>query len=85
MGRTMDNTRVIRFGLPGSSDVIGLMPGGRMICVEIKTGKAVQKKEQKNFEEMIRSLGGIYIVVREENDVNLSRYLEDALHGQQID
>lgn len=56
-----------------------------MICVEIKTGKAVQKKEQKNFEEMIRSLGGIYIVVREENDVNLSRYLEDALHGQQID
>lgn len=80
MGRSMDNTRVIRFGLPGSSDILGIIPpAGRLLAVEVKTGQGQQTKEQRQFQEMVQSLGGIYIVVREEHEVNLSQYLQAEL------
>ena len=62
--RSFDNPdRVISFGLKGSSDLVGLLMGGKILCIECKTGAAVQKKEQKNFEAMIKKIGGNYFVV----------------------
>lgn len=60
----------VRYGKVGSSDLIGVMPpNGRMTCIEIKTGKAKQSKKQKDFEQMISKCGGIYIVVRDDAQI----------------
>lgn len=63
--RAFDNPdRVMSFGLKGSSDLLGIIMGGRFLAIECKTGSAVQSKEQKNFEAMISRFGGIYILAR---------------------
>lgn len=54
--------RLVKFGLKGSSDIIGVhSPSGRIVCVECKsTGKKVKpNSEQDNFLSMIRNQGGI--------------------------
>ncbi len=67
--RSLDGKRVISFGLKGSADILGLLWGGRFIAIEVKTGKAVQNKYQKNFQAMVEKYGGIYIVARSVEDV----------------
>lgn len=64
VGRDMSGERIIRFGLKGSPDIIGIY-NGYFIGIEVKTGKAVQNKDQKNFERMAKEMGAIYIVFRE--------------------
>ena len=60
-----DSGEYIRFGLNGSADIIGILKkNGKMICIEVKTGNAVQSKVQKNFEKMILDYNGYYIVGR---------------------
>lgn len=56
--------RFIRFGLKGSADIVGITGEGIFVGVEIKTGKSRQSPQQKRFMEMIRSRGGIYILVK---------------------
>ena len=48
-----------------------------MTCLEIKTGKAVQSKQQKNFEKMIKRLNGYYGVVRSVDEA--MTFLEEAV------
>lgn len=55
----------LRFGLPGSSDILGCIPPtGRLLAVECKTGNATQRKGQREFEAAVRRCGGLYIVAR---------------------
>lgn len=62
-GTTKIETRIIKFGLKGSADILGIMkPDGRLLAIECKTGQAIQSKFQKNFEKMIVDFGGIYLV-----------------------
>lgn len=64
-GVTKTENRVIKFGLKGSADILGIIgPSGRFLAIECKTGQAVQSNFQKNFENMVKSLGGIYLVAR---------------------
>lgn len=67
--------RLVRFGLTGSSDIIGIYQG-RMICVECKgTGKRVKPDSaQDKFLKMIRAQGGIAF---ECDDANNIKYLLD--------
>jgi len=58
-----------RYGLPGSSDIMGILDGGKIICIEVKTGGAKQSALQKNFQKMITKLHGIYIVAKSIDDV----------------
>lgn len=60
---------VIRYGLIGSSDIIGIREGGQMICVEIKIGTDKQREAQAKFQKMIERRGGIYILARSVEDV----------------
>lgn len=83
MGRDMKSDRVIKFGLKGSSDIIGIYKG-LFLGIEVKTGRGKQSKHQKNFEEMVCSMGGIYVVIRETNveqvlDIVEQEWLE--IHG----
>lgn len=58
-----------RYGLVGSSDIIGINNTGKFIAIEIKTGAtSVQSKHQKNFQKMIEKQGGFYTVIRSEEE-----------------
>lgn len=61
--------RFQRYGLIGSSDILGLTPNGQFFAAEIKTGKAIQNKHQKAFQKAVEKRNGIYIVVRSLNDL----------------
>lgn len=58
----------IRFGLfPGSADLIGLFRG-RFVGVELKKRDGRQSPEQKKWQGVVESKGGIYAIVRSEDD-----------------
>lgn len=63
--------RILHFGLIGSSDILGIIPPrGVFLAVEVKTENDDQSLDQKNFQRMIVSMGGIYILARCTQDVN---------------
>jgi hypothetical protein len=56
--------RFIRFGYVGSSDIVGVCPDGRILCIECKRPNGGRLSEpQKNFLDRINVSGGIGIVV----------------------
>jgi hypothetical protein len=54
----------LRYGLKGSSDIIGITRDGKFLAIEAKTGNAKQSTQQKNFQSMVETFGGNYFVVR---------------------
>ena len=54
----------MRFGKIGSSDILGILPGGRMLCVECKAKGGRLSPEQKQFLEDARELGALALIVR---------------------
>ena len=67
VGRAMNNPRqVIRFGLPGESDIDGIiMPNGRKLCIEVKTGNAKLSKNQETYRNVMVRFGALHIVARD--------------------
>jgi len=66
----VDTNSVVRYGLVGSPDIIGIMPNGQFIGIECKRrdgGK--QSPEQKAFERASTKRGAIYILARSVEDV----------------
>ena len=64
--------RFVKAGLAtGSSDLIGIAPGGFFLSIEVKTGKARPSKQQKRFIELVNDLGGIAGVARNLEDVKV--------------
>lgn len=59
----------VSYGLKGSPDIIGMLPNGRFLGVEVKTDTGKQTKEQKQFEERCKACGGIYIIARSIDDL----------------
>lgn len=73
---------LITINRKGMADCYLLIPtkhGLIHVEVEAKSGKAIQKKEQKNWQRMIESIGGIYILLRDEHDALLE--LKGKLNG----
>lgn len=65
--------RPITFGLPGSTDYVGLgnckcrecgTATGRFIGLEVKAEHGRLSEQQRRFGEMVQSLGGIWITAR---------------------
>jgi hypothetical protein len=68
-----------RYGLVGSSDIIGISNSGKFVGIEIKTGTtSVQSKHQKLFQKMIERQGGIYMLIKSEEQFNI---LKEVLYG----
>jgi hypothetical protein len=61
--------RFIRFGLKGSSDIIGILPGGRFLAVECKSDAGRLSDAQRNFLEAVKEHGGIAIVAHSPEDI----------------
>lgn len=61
----------IRYGVgnPGGADLIGLHRG-RFVAAEIKTPTGRQSPEQLQWQRLVESKGGIYVVVRSADDAH---------------
>jgi hypothetical protein len=70
MGYIPDNIPVTRYGTPGAPDIMGIIKGGQFLGIEVKSLTGQQSEEQKAWQRMIESLGGIYILARKVEDVD---------------
>lgn len=65
----INGTRIRRFGLcPGSSDLIGIGPGGRFLAIEVKTPRGRVAPDQARFIDLVRARGGIAGICRSVED-----------------
>lgn len=60
------NPRLLR----GVSDIIGIMPDGKFLAIEVKSEKGKISDYQKEFLNNIRERNGIAFVARNIDDVN---------------
>lgn len=73
-GCTKIGKRLIRFGVVGGSDILGLLPPtGRLLAVETKSPTGRLRASQKVFLDTIARAGGLALVVRD------IRELQEAL------
>lgn len=63
-----DDDRIVRVGVKGAADISGLLRDrsgkGIRLEIEVKTGSGRQSPDQKNYQRMIESLGGLYFLAR---------------------
>lgn len=65
-----EDGRYVRFGLPGASDIIGIMPDGRFLAVECKRSSGGRlSPQQKKFLEKIKESGGVAVVATSLEDL----------------
>ncbi|MDR2631001.1 MAG: hypothetical protein LBC60_08775 [Spirochaetaceae bacterium] len=57
------------FGLKGSADILGCLPGGKILAVECKAECGRFSPEQRQFLEDIKALGGLAIVAKSYQDI----------------
>lgn len=64
-GAAVIGQRLVRFGVPGTADIVGLVaPSGRMVMIECKTARGKQRKAQIVMQRVVTAMGGLYIVAR---------------------
>lgn len=67
---TIKNPRRFKTGLPnGFSDLMGILPGGRALFVEVKTDRGKPTEAQVNFLRQMSGIGALAGVARGMNDV----------------
>lgn len=78
LGRFRKSSPMYRKGV---ADIIGILPEGRLLAIEVKSQKGRLSPEQKIFLEEINTRGGVAFVARSVSDVEaqfLSRGIIDA-------
>jgi hypothetical protein len=58
-----------RFGFKGSSDILGILPGGRFLAIEVKAKYGKLRPEQEEFIKNINHYGGLAFVAKSLDDV----------------
>jgi hypothetical protein len=56
--------RWFHFGKKGSADILGCLPDGRFLAVEVKAARGRFSPEQRQFLADIKALGGMAVMVR---------------------
>ena len=56
-------------GHPGLSDIIGIMPDGRFLAIEVKAEKGRVAPHQQEFIDSINARGGVAFVARSVHEV----------------
>jgi hypothetical protein len=64
--------RWVSFGKKGSADILGCLPGGRFLAIEVKAQHGRLSPEQRDFLEKIRGLGGIAVVARSFRELDIA-------------
>jgi hypothetical protein len=62
--------KFMSFGLKGSSDILGVLPGGQFLAVECKAKGGRLSPEQRDFLADIKSLGGMAVVAKSWTDID---------------
>ncbi len=62
--------RWIQFGHLGSSDILGMLPDGRFLAIEVKRKGAKPTPAQEEFALTVRRNKGVYILARCVADVD---------------
>jgi hypothetical protein len=56
--------RFVRFGSPGVSDILGILPGGRFLAIEVKRPRLGRlTADQAAFQANVRTAGGLAVCV----------------------
>lgn len=64
-GGAMLRGQFVRFGVPGTGDIVGLIaPSGRLLMIECKTATGKQREAQITMERVVTAMGGLYVVAR---------------------
>ena len=66
--RSMDGSRVVQAAPPGAADLTGILADGRRLELEVKAGEGRQSAQQRRWQHMIESHGGVYAIVRSVQD-----------------
>jgi len=76
-GTAWINGQPVSFGFPGAADITGILPDGRRLEIECKSATGKQSEKQKWFQAKIEANGGLYLLVRSEEELAclLSKYL----------
>ena len=61
--------RLAGFNLKGVADILGVLPNGRFLAIEVKTAVGKQSIWQKNFQKQVESNNGVYVLARSIDDV----------------
>ena len=62
--------RFVRFGFPGSSDILGILPNGQFLAVECKREKGGKLSDkQVEFLSRIKENGGVAVCVNSVNEL----------------
>lgn len=69
IGTAQLHGHTVRFGVgnPGGADLIGVYRG-RFVAVEIKTATGRQSPEQRQWQQLVESKGGLYVLNRSVDD-----------------
>lgn len=62
-------SQFIRFGFPGMPDVLGQLPGGRLLAIEVKRPSGKVTDDQAAFLEKAGHYGALAFVARSVDDV----------------
>jgi hypothetical protein len=57
--------RFVRFSTLGASDILGVLPSGRFITVELKSKTGKLTRAQRSFLDRVEAAGGLALVVRD--------------------
>ena len=70
VGATKIGNRYMSFGMPGSSDILGILPNGKFLAVECKKEKGgILSDKQVEFLNRIKENGGVAVVVHSVNEL----------------
>ena len=66
----VDREYHIRFAVKGCSDILGILPGGRFLAVEVKRADGKASADQADFLRRVNEAGGLGIVVRSVDELS---------------
>lgn len=76
--------RVVRLCPKGTSDIGGVLPGGRYIAVECKVGRDEPKTDQRLFLNAVTDRGGVGLVIYDDV-AHLAKWLEACWKKEDCD
>jgi len=86
-GAVSEGKRFVRFAFPGISDILGVLPGGKFLAIEVKSDRGKLTPRQKAFLQHVADNQGVAIVARCVDDVikEVNNYRDTARVSRRFD
>lgn len=62
--RCAERARWVEGAPTGAADLSGILPGGVRLEIEVKSANGRQTPEQRNWQRMVQTQGGVYILAQ---------------------